>query len=143
MMNSGQIRMNMKLHHIGKVVKNIAEARRYYHETFGLEPLGEPVIDPIQKVEVLLLNTGYGDDVTIELICPLGEDSPVYRFLEKKGGGLHHLSYMVADIRVTIAQLEGKGAKILGDIVPSAAHHGYPSVWLYTSSRELVELIQH
>ncbi len=132
----------MKLHHIGKVVKDLEEARLYYHQTFGLEAWGEPVIDPIQKVEVLLLNTGYGAEVTIELIRPLGEDSPVYRFLEKKGGGLHHLSFAVEDIHAAISYLESQGAKILGDIVPSTAHQSNPSAWLYTSSRELVELIE-
>lgn len=132
----------MKLHHIGKVVKDLEEARLYYRDTFGLEAVGAPVLDPIQKVEVLLLNTGYGDDVTIELIRPLGEDSPVYRFLEKKGGGLHHLSFAVEDMQAAITDLESKGAKILGNIVPSIGHHSYPSIWLYTSSRELVELIE-
>lgn len=132
----------MKLHHIGKVVKDLEEARIYYRDTFGLEPVKPPLVDPIQKVAVLLLNTGYGDEVTIELISPLGEDSPVYRFLEKKGGGLHHLSFAVPDLPAAIQELENKGAKILGDIVPSAAHQTQPSVWLYTASRELVELIE-
>jgi methylmalonyl-CoA/ethylmalonyl-CoA epimerase len=134
--------MKMKLHHIGKVVKDLAEECAYYKETFGIEPLGETVIDPIQKVEVQLLDTGFGDSATIELIRPLGEDSPVYRFLDKKGGGLHHLSYEVEDMQEAIAHLESKGAKILGDVVPSAGHAGHPSVWLYTSKRELVELIE-
>ncbi|MCP5048627.1 MAG: methylmalonyl-CoA epimerase [bacterium] len=132
----------MKLHHIGKVVGDIAEARTYYKETFGFEALGEPVIDPIQKVEVLLINSGFGPEVTIELVRPISEDSPVYRFLKKTGGGIHHLSYEVEDIHAAIAQLEEKGAKALGKVVPSTGHNNYPSVWLYTRSRELIELIE-
>jgi methylmalonyl-CoA/ethylmalonyl-CoA epimerase len=130
----------VKLHHIGKVVKDLEEAVRYHKETFGLEPLGEVEIDPIQKVAVVLLNTGYGEEVPIELICPIGEDSPVNKFL-KKGGGLHHLSFEVEDLRQAVEELEKKGAKTLGDIVPSKAHKN-PSVWLYTPARELVELIE-
>lgn len=130
----------MRLHHIGKVVKDLEEAVKYHKEIFGLEPLGGTEIDPIQKVEVVLLNTGYGQDVPIELICPLGEDSPVHKFL-KKGGGLHHLSFEVENIQRAIEDLEKKGAKALGNVVPSKAHKN-PSVWLYTPSRELVELIE-
>ena len=104
----------MKLHHIGKVVSDMDEAVKYHKDTFGLEPLGEAEIDPIQKVEVVLLNTGYGKDVTIELIKPLGDDSPVNKFL-KKGGGLHHLSFEVEDIRKAIEEFREKGAIILGE----------------------------
>lgn len=131
----------MKLHHIGKVVKDLEEARRYYKETFGMDSIGEVVIDPIQKVEVLLIDTGYGDELTIELICPTGEDSPIYKFLKKNGEGLHHLSYRVDDIQASIKELREKGALILGDVVPSKRHEN-PSVWLYTRTRELVELIE-
>jgi methylmalonyl-CoA/ethylmalonyl-CoA epimerase len=131
----------MKLHHIGKVVKDLDEAIKYHHETFGMEPIGERVIDPIQKVEVVTLNTGYGENLTLELICPISGDSPVNKFL-KKGGGLHHLSFEVEDIDQTIAGFRAKGALILGEVVPSAGHKGIPSVWLYTRSRELIELME-
>jgi len=131
----------MKLHHIGKVVKDLKKAQEYYKETFGWEPLEEPVVDPIQKVEVLLLNTGYGEKVPLELICPVDEDSPVYKFLKKHGEGLHHLSLEVEDLDRAIEDLRTKGALILGEVVPSKAHKN-PSVWLYTRSRELVELIE-
>jgi methylmalonyl-CoA/ethylmalonyl-CoA epimerase len=130
----------MKLHHIGKVVSDMDEAVKYHKETFGLEPLGEVEIDPIQKVEVVLLNTGYGKDVTIELIKPISDDSPVNKFL-KKGGGLHHLSFEVEDIQKAIEEFREKGAIILGEVVPSTAHKS-PSIWLYTRSKELVELIE-
>ena len=73
----------MKLHHIGKVVKDLEEAVEYHMDTFGLKPLGEKVFDPIQKVDVMLLETGHGDTPNIELISPVGEDSPVHKFLRK------------------------------------------------------------
>ena len=131
----------MKLHHIGKVVKNLDEAIAYHKETFGIEPIGERVIDPIQKVEVAVLNTGYGSELTLELISPVSADSPVNKFL-KKGGGLHHLSFEVEDIHRAIEEFREKGALILGDVVPSKGHKDIPSVWLYTRSRELIELMQ-
>ncbi len=131
----------MKLHHIGKVVGNIEEAVSYHRETFGLEPIGEKVIDPIQKVEVISLNAGFGNDVTIELIHPITEDSPVNKFL-KSGGGLHHLSFRVSDLQGTIDEMREKGALVLGKIVPSAGHDNIPSVWLYTRSKELIELME-
>jgi methylmalonyl-CoA/ethylmalonyl-CoA epimerase len=131
----------MRLHHIGKVVKNLEEAKTYYKEVFGLEPVGGPVVDPIQKVEVLLISTGFGEELTIELICPTGEDSPVYKFLKKNGEGLHHLSFEVEDIWEAVAGFREKGALILGDVVPSKRHES-PSVWLYTRTRELIELIE-
>ena len=131
----------MKLHHIGKVVRNLEEAKIYYKEVFGLEPVGGPVVDPIQKVEVLLISTGFGGELTIELICPTGEDSPVYKFLKKNGEGLHHLSFEVEDIKEAITGFREKGALILGDVVPSKRHES-SSVWLYTRTRELIELIE-
>ena len=131
----------MKLHHIGKVVKDLDEAVAYYKETFGLEAVGERVVDPIQQVEVVLIDIGFGAKATIELIRPMGEKSPVARFLNKTGGGLHHLSFEVPDIGKAITDLESKGAKALGNVVPSAAHKS-ASVWLYTASRELIELIE-
>jgi methylmalonyl-CoA/ethylmalonyl-CoA epimerase len=131
----------MKLHHIGKVVSDLEEAVNYHKETFGLEPIGGPVVDPAQNVEVQLLDTGYGENVTIELIKPVDETSPVYKFL-KKGGGLHHLSYEVTDIGQAITDLREKGALVLGKVVPSKRHGENPSAWLYTRSKELIELIE-
>ncbi len=132
----------MKLHHIGKVVKDLEQAREYYKETFGMETLAEPVVDPIQKVKVAFLNTGFGEHMTIELIQPMTEDSPVYKYLKKTGGGLHHLSYQVEDIQKAVEEFKQKGALILGDIVPGKGHNDKSTVWLYTRSRELVEFVE-
>ncbi len=131
----------MKLHHIGKVVGDLDEAVKYHRETFGFKPLGDAVIDPIQKVEVILMEMGCGDEITLELIKPVSDDSPVAKFL-KKGGGLHHLSFAVENIAEAIEDLKKKGALILGETVPSKAHDENPSTWLYTRSRELIELIE-
>lgn len=131
----------MKLHHIGRVVENLDRAVQYYRDCFGLEPAGDPVVDPIQKVEVVILNTGYGSGATIELICPVAEDSPVASFL-KQGGGLHHLCFEVPDIHRSLRHLKQKGAKVLGEVVPGKGHGGRPTVWIYTAEKELVELVE-
>jgi methylmalonyl-CoA epimerase len=131
----------MKLHHIGKVVKDMDEAIKYHRETFGWELVRPRVIDPIQEVEVAVLGMGHGEAVTLELVCPVSESSPVQKFL-KKGGGLHHLSLEVEDMDRAIAEFREKGAIILGEVVPSKGHKEIPSIWLYTRSRELIELME-
>lgn len=134
--------MSMKLHHIGKVVKDLEEAIQYHRDTFGHEVIGEPTVDPVQKVKVALLDIGYGENATIELIQPMSEDSPVQKFLKKSGGGLHHLSYHVDNIQQAVEEFRKKGALILGDIVPGKGHNDKSTVWLYTRSRELVEFVE-
>lgn len=131
----------MKLHHIGKVVKDLEEAITYHREVFGLKVMGEPVIDPIQKVKVVSLNLGFGERGVLELIAPVSEDSPVNKFL-KKGGGLHHLSFAVSDIHGAVEEFRKKGALILGEVVPSKNFGDCASVWLYTSAKELIELME-
>jgi methylmalonyl-CoA/ethylmalonyl-CoA epimerase len=129
----------MTLHHVGKVVADLEAALRYHRDTFGLQPQGEAVFDPIQKVNVVKLAGGGG--VTLELIAPTGPDSPVHKFLQK-GGGLHHLAFAVPDLAAAVAELRGRGALPLGPVVPSAGYGGMPSAWLFTAERELVELME-
>ena len=132
----------MKLHHIGKVVEDINKGVRYYESTFGLKSMGKAVIDPIQKVEVVFVEMGSGNDVTIELISPMSKDSPVAAFL-KQGGGLHHLCFEVKDIHKSIEEFKEKGALVLGKPVPGKGHQDRLTVWLYTSEKELVELVEN
>ena len=90
----------------------------------------------------MFLETGYGDMPMIELITPSSKESKVTGFLEKTGGGIHHLAYEVPDIHEAIKHFKSLGALILGDIGPGAGHNNTPTVWLYTSQKSLVELIQ-
>ncbi len=132
----------MRIHHIGKVVENIDEQIGYYRDMFGLQLVNGPVVDPIQKVEVALVGSGERSDLTVELIRPLGPESPVSKFLEQ-GGGLHHVAFAVADIRAAIDELVGKGALVIGKIVPGKGHDDAPTVWLLTPKKELIELVEH
>jgi methylmalonyl-CoA/ethylmalonyl-CoA epimerase len=131
----------MRLHHIGKVVKDLEEARKYYEDTFGLKALGPPVIDPIQAVEVVFIETGPGGSPSIELICPIEEASPVSEFL-RNGGGLHHLCFEVEDVSKSIVDLKEKGSILLSKPVPGKGHGNRMTAWVYTASRELVELLE-
>jgi methylmalonyl-CoA/ethylmalonyl-CoA epimerase len=132
----------VRLHHIGKVVEDINESVRYYMNTFGLKSMGEAVIDPVQKVEVVFIEMGSGNDVTVELIRPVSKDSPVTEFL-KQGGGLHHLCFEVEDIHKSIEEFKKKDALVLGIPVPGKGHQDRLTVWLYTSKKELVELVEN
>lgn len=131
----------MKLHHIGKVVKDIALARSEYEDLFDFKAQGDPVLDPIQKVHVLLLASGDGSGPSLELVSPVGPESPVYKFL-LEGGGLHHLCFEVADIQDAVDNLRAKGALVLGKPSPGEGHGGRLTAWIYTSRRELVELVE-
>jgi len=132
----------MRLDHIGFVVKDINQFKDYYIKTFLCKPLTGIVDEPAHGVEIMFLETGYGDMPMIELIAPVSKKSKVSAFLEKTGGGIHHLAYEVENIHESINHFKSLGSLILGDIVPGAGHHNTPTVWLYTSEKSLVELIQ-
>ncbi len=132
----------MKLDHIGIVVKDLKHSKEYYKKTYGLKHQSEIIHEPSQKVDLVFLETGHGAMPTIELITPAEESSPVTKFLEKTGGGLHHLAYEVTDIEQAMEHFRSLRSLILGDIVPGAGHHNTRTVWLYTSEKNLVELIE-
>ena len=131
----------MKLHHIGKVVKDLSEARASYAGLFGMKALGEPVVDPLQKVAVQMLAFGSGESPVIELVSPISPESPVSKFLEK-GGGLHHFCFEVDDMSKAIEELRGKGALVLGKPVPGKGHGDRMTAWIYTPTKELIELVE-
>lgn len=131
----------MRLHHIGKVVRDLQEDAKYYKDTFGLDLRGEPVVDEIQKVKVAFVETGWDKNLTIELIQPISKDSPVNKFLEK-GGGIHHFCFEVDDIHEAVQEFRNKGALILGKLTPGRGHNNKLTLWLYTSRKELVELLE-
>ena len=131
----------MKLHHIGIVVADLSEAIIYYRDIFGLSVIREAVKDHIQKVEVVFFETGAGNDLMLELIRPITEDSPVRKFLEK-GGGVHHFGFEVDEIHEAIKEMREKGALILGDPLPGKGHYDKLTAWLFTKKKELVELVE-
>lgn len=93
-------------HHIGVAVRNLLEAIPIYKNLFGYQVTSGPFDDSIQNVSVCFLSRG-NSDPTIELVAPLGQNSPVDRIL-KKGGGTYHICYEVPDIQAAIEHLEDR-----------------------------------
>ena len=108
------------LNHIGVATPSIPDAVARYRELLGAEKIGEPFDLPAQKVRVCFVDA---PNSQIELLEPLGEDSPIAKFLEKNpAGGQHHVCFEVPDIHAAKAELEAKGAKVLGE--PRIGAHG-------------------
>lgn len=131
----------MELHHIGIVVKELESAAARYCEMFHYELQGEVVLDPVQTVRVQFLKPRSHSSNLIELIEPIGEISRVSDFL-KRGGGINHLCYKVAELDAEITRLRALGALVVHAPVPAPAFYGKAIAWLYTPDRELIELLE-
>lgn len=110
--------MIKKIDHIAIAVQNLQEEIARYRDVLGLEFLGTEVV-PEQKVTVAFFQVG---NVHIELLEPLSPDSPISAFIEKKGGGLHHISLEVDDIQAAIGQLQAKEVRMI-DREPRVGAH--------------------
>lgn len=117
-----------RLNHVALAVPDLAAAAALYADTLGAE-VSERVDLPehgVSTVFVTLPNT------KIELLHPLGEDSPIAGFLARNaGGGVHHVCYEVADIAAASEQLQAKGLRVLGDGKPRIGAHGKPVLFLH------------
>jgi methylmalonyl-CoA/ethylmalonyl-CoA epimerase len=127
-------------HHLGVAVPELEKSIPVYRNQFGYELVSGPFDDPIQKVSVCFLSRG-GEDMVIELVAPLGPDSPVNRTL-KKGGGAYHICYEVPDIQAAIKHLTEQGAMLLSGPVPAVAFNQREIAWLMAQPNLLVELLQ-
>jgi len=107
------------LNHIGIAVRSIEDCRPFYQEALGLEFEGEEDV-PTQKVRVGFFRVG---DVRLELLEPTADDSPIAKFLEKRGEGLHHLAFTVDDIQARIAEFRESGLRMIDETPRSGAHH--------------------
>ena len=109
-----------RLNHVGVATPSIEKSLKTYRSLFGAEPHGEPFDLPAQGVRVCFVDA---PNSQVELIEPLGPDSPIASFLEKNPtGGQHHVCFEVADIRAAKAEFEAKGARVLGE--PRIGAHG-------------------
>ncbi len=130
-----------RLNHVAIAVPDLAAASATYRDTLGAvvsapQPLPE---HGVTVVFVELPNT------KIELLEPLGDDSPIARFLEKNpDGGMHHLCYEVDDILLARDRMKAQGARVLGDGEPKIGAHGKPVLFLHPKDfvGTLVELEQ-
>ena len=98
-----------RIDHIGVAVEDIDAALALYEETLGMPLVHRETVEE-QGVEAVLLDVGDGH---VELLSPLGPDTPVGKFLARKGEGLHHVAYAVTDIEATLASLKEKGVELI------------------------------
>jgi methylmalonyl-CoA epimerase len=98
-----------KIHHLAIAVKNLEEALRFYRDTLGL-PVHKQATREDQGVKAALLTIGGSE---IELLEPLGLDTPVGRFLERRGEGIHHICLQTDDIDNELAELKAKGVELI------------------------------
>ncbi len=131
----------LRLHHVGFVVANIETAMPGFLRSLAAEWDGQVFLDPLQKVRVAFLATR-AQDPAIELVEPAADDSPVSRFLQERGGGLHHVCYEVADLEQQLVELRSRGALIVKRPLPAVAFGGRRIAWVITSEKLLVELLE-
>lgn len=129
----------MKINHLGIASKDIEEALKFWGDALGLENVHTEVVED-QKVRVAMLPIG---ESRIELLEPTSEDSPISKFLEKRGGGIHHIAVEVEDIEKSLAKLKSKGMRLI-DENPRIGAEGCLVAFVHPSSSNgvLLELVQ-
>ena len=130
-----------RLNHVAIAVKDLVSSTRLYQETLGAK-VSAPLPQPDHGVTVVFIEL---PNTKIELLEPLGEASPIAKFLEKNAdGGIHHICYEVEDILAARDRLIGQGARILGTGEPKIGAHGKPVLFLHPKdfNGTLIELEQ-
>ena len=146
--------MKVTLDHIGIAVADIAEALAFYRDALGLEV--EPPEDVAsQRVRAHFIPLGDtaepghpdrgigGRGASIELLEATSDDSPIARYVSKRGPGIHHITFRVDDIRAALARLKSRGVRLI-DEAPRPGAHGSEVAFIHPSSAHgvLVELKQ-
>jgi methylmalonyl-CoA/ethylmalonyl-CoA epimerase len=117
-----------RLNHVAIAVPDLAAASGKYRDTLGAE-ISEPLALPEHGVTTVFVNL---PNTKIELLEPLGGNSPIAKFLERNPeGGIHHLCYEVDDILAARDRLKADGARVLGDGEPKRGAHGKPVLFLH------------
>ncbi len=130
-----------RLNHVAIAVPDLEVARASYANTLGAK-VSKPQDEPDHGVTVVFVEL---PNTKIELLHPLGENSPIAGFLEKNpAGGIHHVCYEVEDILAARDKLKAEGARVLGDGEPKIGAHGKPVLFLHPKDffGTLVELEQ-
>lgn len=113
------MKLTFELDHIAIAVKSLAEGKKFY-ETLGLGPM------TTERVESEKVTTGFfelDNHASIELLEPAGDDSPVAKFLEKRGPGIHHICLRVQDIRTVLKALKAQGVQLINEEPKVGAHN--------------------
>jgi methylmalonyl-CoA/ethylmalonyl-CoA epimerase len=128
-----------RLDHVGIAVTDLAAARALYEQVLGLEVTHEEVIED-QGVHELLLSAG---DAFVQLVAPLSPDTPVGRFLARRGEGVHHVGYAVPDVAAALDDLRAQGVEAI-EPAPRTGSGGTTIAFLHPKSMGgvLVELVE-
>ena len=129
----------MKINHLGIATKSIEDALTFWVNGLGLKNVHTEVVED-QKVRVAMLPVG---DSRIELLEPTSDDSPISKFLEKRGGGIHHVAVEVDDIRAALADMKSKETRLI-DEEPRAGAEGCLVAFVHpaASNGVLLELVE-
>ena len=127
-----------EIDHLGIAVKSLAEAKKFY-QNLGLSPMEEETVEA-EKVRLSMVPVG---ESRIELLEPLSEDSPIAKFLAKRGEGLHHVALHVDDLSATVERLKASGTRLISDeIKVGAGGHLYVFVHPSSAGGVLLELVE-
>jgi methylmalonyl-CoA/ethylmalonyl-CoA epimerase len=126
------------IHHLGVAVENLDAAVATYERLFGALVEHRDTV-PAQGVEAASLRVGEG---RVELLASLGEETPVGKFLAKRGPGMHHVAFEVSDLRSSLAELEREGAELI-DAEPREGLFGLQVAFVHPDSAHgvLAELV--
>ena len=130
-----------RLNHVAIAVPDLDAASAQYRDTLGAN-VGAPRDEPEHGVTVVFIEL---PNTKIELLCPLGENSPIQGFLDRNpSGGIHHVCYEVDDILAARDRLQAAGARVLGSGEPKTGAHGKPALFLHPKdfNGTLIELEQ-
>lgn len=129
----------MKINHLGIATKGIDEALKFWSDALGLENVHTEIVED-QKVRVAMLPIG---ESRVELLEPTSDDSPISKFLEKRGGGIHHIAVEVDDIEASLAKLKSQGMRLI-DEKPRIGAEGCLVAFVHpaASGGVLLELVQ-
>ena len=130
----------MKIDHIGIAVRALGEATKSYEENFGLKISSMDQVDE-QGVRLAMLDIG---ESRLELLEPTRPDSPIGKFLSKRGEGLHHIAIQVENLELVLTRLKGAGVRLI-DEKPRNGAHNTKVAFIHPSSTHgvLMELVQH
>jgi methylmalonyl-CoA/ethylmalonyl-CoA epimerase len=129
----------MKINHLGIATRGIDEALKFWADALGLENVHTEVVED-QKVRVAMLPIG---ESRIELLEPTSDDSPISKFLERRGGGIHHIALEVEDIEASLEKLRENGIRLIDEKARTGAG-GCLVAFVHPSSTGgvLIELVQ-
>lgn len=136
-----QVAPSLRFHHVAYAVASIeAHIERFINPLVEPVHISTPVEDPLQKVRVCFVTVPGG--AVIELVEPLGTDSPAQAFVGDRRGGLYHVCYEVQDLDATVAKFRAKRCLLLSKPTPAVAFGGRRVAFLLTPERDLVELLE-